>query len=255
MTGYETATVRIRRLVEGKRATAGLGLLVGARQVVTCAHVINTALGRTPGEQSIPGANDIVQVEFPLLPGAPVRDARVVAWQPPGGMDGAGDVAGLELLAEDAPAAPAQFLTGSPAPGAGLRVFGYPGDPPRPGGAWVDVDVKGQVAGLGLQIDGRAGQTVRAQPGYSGSPVWDPATGQAAGLLQAAPPVGQPQHDAIMLPPQVVAAAWEELFDYLLIPENPYRGLNTFTAVDAEVFFGRANDIEALAARVRTQVV
>jgi hypothetical protein len=80
--------------------TAGLGLLVGADRVVTCAHVVNAALGRGLLEQDRPDGP--VLVEFPLLPAMPVRLARVVAWAPPRGWDG-GDVAGL-ALSESAPA-------------------------------------------------------------------------------------------------------------------------------------------------------
>jgi len=205
--GYEAAIVRVRCWTAGC-PTAGLGLLVGVDQVVTCAHVVNTSLGRRQDEQAAPGRSDLVQVEFPLLPGAPVRDARVVAWEPPHGLGiGGGDVAGL-VLTEDAPAGvtPGRFMSVVPAPGTWLRVFGYPGDPPRPSGAFVDVDLKGQVGTQMLQVESRSGQTVRAQPGFSGSPVWDPATGRAAGLLQAAPRVGEPQHDAFLLQPGAAAA-------------------------------------------------
>src|SRR5437879_2638908 len=99
-------------------------MLVGVGQVVTCAHVVNTALCRRPDEQAAPGKSDVVQVEFPLLPGAPVRDARVVVWEPPrGAAAGGGDVAGL-VLTEDAPAGvtPARFMALVPTPGTGLRV-------------------------------------------------------------------------------------------------------------------------------------
>ena len=49
--------------------------------------------------------------------------------------------------------------------------------------------------------------------------------------------------------------AWEQQFDYLLVPENPYRGLEPFTAEHAPVFFGRDTDIAALTALVRDQPV
>jgi WD40 repeat protein len=257
MAEYEAATVRVRCWRDGRPTTAGLGLLIGAGQVVTCAHVVNMALGRRQDEQAAPGGSDVVQVEFPLLPGAPVRDARVVAWRAPGGVRaGGGDVAGLALT-EDAPtgAVPARFTVDVSAPGTWLRVFGYPGDPPRPDGAFVDVDLKGQVGGQMLQVESRTDQTVRAQPGFSGSPAWNPVTGEAAGLLQVAPQVGQPLRDARLLPPAEVAAAWDEPFDYLLIPENPYRGLEPFTAAHSSVFFGRNDDIRALTERVRAQPV
>ena len=51
--GYETAVVR---LVTGAGATAGLGVLVGRNAVVTCAHVVNTVLGRPQRLQLEPTA-------------------------------------------------------------------------------------------------------------------------------------------------------------------------------------------------------
>ena len=65
MAGYETAIVRLRRGMSGQ--AAGLGVLVGRDQVVTCAHVVNTALGRGQRDQAAPGEQDIVLVDFPLL--------------------------------------------------------------------------------------------------------------------------------------------------------------------------------------------
>ena len=256
MAVYETAIARVRRWAAG-RPTAGLDLLVGPRQVVTCAHVVNVALGRGEREQAPPNGSDLVQVEFPLLPGAPVREARIVAWvPPPGSGTGGGDVAGLELT-EEAPAGAtsARFALTTPEPGTWLRVFGYPGNPPRQCGMNVDVDLKGQVGGQLLQVESRSGQTVKAQPGFSGSPVWHHGTGEAVGLLQSAPPADEPERDAYLLPPLAVAQAWEDPFDYLLVPENPYRGLESFTAEYAEVFIGRDADTALLTERVRAQPV
>ena len=81
------------------------------------------------------------------------------------------------------------------------------------------------------------------------------STGEAVGLLQVAPFADEPERDAYLLPPLVIAGAWEEPFDYLLVPENPYRGLETFTAEHAALFFGRDADIAALTERVRRQPV
>ena len=257
MAGYETAIARVRCWAAGRPTTAGLGVLVGSGQVVTCAHVVNMALGREQRGQVPPGGSDVVQVEFPLLPGAPVREARIVAWlPPPGSGTGGGDVAGLEL-AEKAPAdaIPARFAVAAPEPGTWLRVFGYPGRPPRPSGMNVDVDLKGQVGGQLLQVESRTGQTVKAQPGFSGSPVWDHSRGEVVGLLQSAPFADEPERDAYLLPPLAVAQAWEEPFGYLLVPQNPYRGLEPFTAEQAAVFFGRDADAALLTKRVLAQPV
>ena len=255
MATYETAIVRLYGW-GASRPTAGLGLLVGVGQLVTCAHVVNSALGRGLREQAQPGELEWVQVDFPQLPDTPVRLARVVTWVPPPSRAGGGDIAGM-VLSEVAPsgAVPTRFAAAVPEPGTRLRVFGYPGEPPREGGMWVDVDLKGEVGGQLLQVESRSGQTVKAQPGYSGSPVWDDGTGEAVGLLQSAPFADEPERDAHLLPPLAVARAWEEPFDYLLVPENPYCGLEPFTAEQAAVFFGRDADIAALAARVRAQPV
>jgi hypothetical protein len=116
---------------------------------------------------------------------------------------------------------------------------------------WIDVDLKGEVSGQVLQVESRGDQSVKVQPGYSGSPVWDHRTGTAVGLLHAAPFVDGPARDAYLLPPLAVAQAWEQPFDYLLVPENPYRGLESFTAEYAPMFFGRDADIAALTILVR----
>lgn len=47
----ERATVRI--LANGNRPV-GLGFLVGQQQIVTCAHVVNSALGREQREPAGP---------------------------------------------------------------------------------------------------------------------------------------------------------------------------------------------------------
>ena len=255
MASTEAAVVRLVGWSAG-RTTAGLGLLVDSGRVVTCAHVVNAALGRGQREQERPGESDLVQAEFPLLPGRPVRLARVVAWVPPPGRDGGGDVAGLELReAAPAGAAPARFAVAPPQPGTVLRAFGYPAEPARGGGMWVDVGLKGAVGGQLLQVESLTGQTVKAQPGYSGTPAWIPGTGEAAGLLQAAPFADEPERDAYLLPPMAIAQAWEEQFGYLLVPENPYRGLEPFTASHAAMFFGRDADIASLTSRVRRRPV
>ena len=258
MAGYETAIVQLCSSAPGM-PTVGMGMLVGDDQVVTCAHVVNTALGRDQREQACPGEQDWVHVAFPQLPGVampPVRLAQVTMWLPPESSMGGGDVAGL-LLTEKAPdgATPARFAAVPPDPGTSLRVFGYPGFPLRETGSWVDVELKGAVGGQLIQVESRGGDTVKAQPGYSGSPVWAAGSGEAVGLLEIAPPGDEPEHDAYLLKPAAIAAAWEAPFDYLLIPESPYRGLEPFTAEHAAVFFGRDDDIHALAARVSARPV
>jgi hypothetical protein len=251
---YRRSIVRVRN-AEGK--ILGLGLLVGERHVVTCAHVVNVAIGKDQREQSQPDGSRLVQLEFCHLSGDPGRMARVVAWASPPTADATGgDIAGL-LLTDDAPAESivVSFASQPPEPGAALHVFGYPNDVFRPNGMWVDLDFKGQVGGHSLQVESREGQSIKAQPGYSGSPVFDPKSGKAVGLLQTTTYADGTERDAYLVPPLGIAEVWEAPFDYLLIPPTPYRGLQTFTSADEDVFFGRDSEIEELAKRVEKQPV
>ncbi|HEY3692850.1 MAG TPA: CU044_2847 family protein [Pseudonocardiaceae bacterium] len=254
--GYETAVVRLVVWTAGRPAITGMGVLVGPRQVVTCAQVVNLSLGRDQREQARPDPSAVVQVEFPLLPGVPVRTARVQEWVPPRANEGDGDVAGL-VLSEDAPigAIPARFKVEAGNRGERLRVFGYPDAPVGERGVWVDVDLGGDVSAQLLQVESHSDQTIKGQPGYSGSPVWQDSTGTVVGLLQVTPFVDGLAPGAHLLPADMVAEAWEAPFDYLPAPANPYRGLEAFTADHAEVFFGRDRDIELLTARVTARPV
>ncbi len=88
--------------------TAGVGVLVGQREILTCAHVVNAALGLDLRTQTQPAG--IVTVQFPFAQaatdsaGLPRFSARAERWLPPARAGAAGDdVAGLVLVDADAP--------------------------------------------------------------------------------------------------------------------------------------------------------
>lgn len=243
----DTAIVRLLRLEGGRQISTGLGLFIGASRVVTCAHVVNAALGRAHNEQECP-AQSLVLVQFIFLEGKPIQFGTVVAWQaPPQNGVGHGDVAGIVLKEGDPLSAhPGSFARSAPSPSTHLNVFGYPEDPPRELGAWVDVEYKGVLEDQFMQVESIPSQTIRAQPGYSGSPVWDLATGNVIGLLHGAAGYGATDRDALVVPGRLVAEAWPSELDILSPPDSPYRGLAAFTEGDADLFFGRDNDITRL---------
>jgi hypothetical protein len=236
----------------------GVGFVVGERHVVTCAHVINTALGRDKQAQGPPGDNVRVLIEFPLLDsgeGAPARRARVSAWSPPpsGSAAVGGDVAGLVIVGEPLPAgaSPARLLAaGEVTPGTQVAFFGYPGDPPRKkDGAWATTRWRGRVGGGVIQIDADPGSAVRTQPGYSGSPavIRDGQGDAVAGILQSASPDAT-MRDARIVPAASLAEAWPAVLGDVLVPDCPYPGLSAFGKHDAEkgYFVGREDEVRAL---------
>ncbi|MGH3913025.1 MAG: hypothetical protein ACRDTC_06400, partial [Pseudonocardiaceae bacterium] len=127
----------IIRVLNAVGRTVGVGVLLPAGQILTCAHVVNAALGRDERAADQPAAE--VTVTFATAQEAPLR-ARVQCWLPPPRVGTAGrpgaagdDIAGL-ILTSDVPAGgtPARLAANPPARGQVVDVFGYPGTPPRP---------------------------------------------------------------------------------------------------------------------------
>ncbi|MBB6548864.1 trypsin-like peptidase domain-containing protein [Nonomuraea rubra] len=230
-----------------------MAFAAGPRELVTCAHVVNTALGRDKREAAAP-ADAWVQVDFPFA-GEPgqrlVRTASVRQWMP---ADGATfdlrDVAGLRLE-EDLPPGvePATLASAEDGPAGERRVGAWgpnrDGTQPRPG------NVVGSLVGAydqaRLQVDGELRGVFRVQAGYSGGPVWDQSTGQVVGIVQAVPRSERAQ-DVYVISAETLVRAWPNVL--YRPPPNPYRGLSAFGEEDAPFFFGREDFVTELVAAV-----
>ncbi|MDQ3886332.1 MAG: trypsin-like peptidase domain-containing protein, partial [Actinomycetota bacterium] len=199
------------RVLDPSGRTVGVGVLVGPREVVTCAHVVNAALGRDHGAQDQPVAE--VTVAFAAGDG-PRLPAGVRRWLPPPRTGAVGDdIAGLVLADLPTGATPARLATNLPARGRVVDVFGFPGSPPRPHGAWVEAAVRGRIGGAHLQLDSTTDTALRIQPGFSGSPVFDRSTGRVVGLLAATPPAGSGERDSYAITADQLRLAWPEILD------------------------------------------
>ncbi|MEU9337876.1 trypsin-like peptidase domain-containing protein [Streptomyces sp. NPDC048290] len=161
---------------------AGAAVMLTGRTALTCAHVVETALGLGPSYSGgTPGG--VVRVDFPGVGAGQVVAARVVdgGWlrSPP-----VGDLAVLRL--EEAPpdgvrAAPlARCGDGT---GARVRVFGHPAGVPE--GLWA----RGEVVGAGgthpgwRQIDGVDLAGAAVERGFSGAGVFDVGREAVVGVL------------------------------------------------------------------------
>ena len=220
-------------------AIIGHGVLVDDEHVVTCAHVVNAALGRQL-RSTDDARGEILRLEFPLLAQltalAPERRARVDAWQAPGAgtaFDGL-DVAGLTLVGESRPigAIPVPLAQEARTEGDVLLFGPVEG---RPGG-WVPAQLRPLVKQYRQQIDQRSQGAHVAQPRYSGTPVLDPKAERVLGILVATA-VARQDTDVYAIPVADLVAAWPAAFAPL--PASPYKGLEAFGQDDAPLFFGR----------------
>ena len=194
----------IARLLRDGRPV-GLAFPVDACHVVTCAHVANAALGRPARETSAPPAAATIAVAFAFGGGddAICQDGTVVGWLPElGGFDGH-DVAVLRLSQEQPRGAGPLVLAGGDPTGE-VQMWGPSGRRGNPG--HVQGQLMGEVEDGRWQIDQHLRGVFRVQPGFSGGPVWRPATGEVVGVLQAAG-TGEAATDAYVIGVDVIARA------------------------------------------------
>jgi len=247
----------VRILAGASETSAGLGFVVGERHIITCAHVVNVALSRDKGSAERPPEDARLHIDFPLLgdlEGAPLRRCKIVAWEPPPAGDRAGlDLAGLTLVgAEGLPvgAGPARLLDVDDRYAEPVSVFGFPGDPPRrQNGGWSSCSLRGVVGSGLLQLDMSDGSALRAQPGYSGTPVVvaDERGDAVIGMFAVAGRAANVR-DSYAVRLAQLSPAWPQILARRIPPRCPYRGLHAFTSVDADagLFVGREDEVGRL---------
>ena len=157
MTTLGEAARFVMKILAPDGGGAGVGVLVNQSELLTCAHVVNAALGLAADSQPSPGLTDVVEVCFPLLDHEePQRfRARVEEWMPPPQrFTPGGDLARLKLL-DLIPEITKPAVRDRDLPQAGrfVQVFGYPTVPRRPEGCWVEARIVNLVGRQRLQVD------------------------------------------------------------------------------------------------------
>ncbi|MFI7411240.1 trypsin-like peptidase domain-containing protein [Streptomyces sp. NPDC049627] len=171
------------RAADGK--TAGAAVVLGVDTVLTCAHVVNDALGRPMFESRPPGLDEL----FVELNRKTERyPARVAHWVGPRARDGGavrdgdgewlGDLAVLRI--ETPPGrVPAPDRRTAMVPGQKVRAWhgsGY-------SATFADLRVAALDGPIGY-LDGK-GTGMAVGPGYSGGPLWSEEDGAVVGLVAA----------------------------------------------------------------------
>jgi len=192
--------VRIRTPDGG---VVGAGFLVGERHILTCAHVVSQALDlvRTPHD----APQDVVSLDFPLLPPRTRYSASVVLWCPLLS-DGRGDIAGLELHGEPPMGSEmVRFATAEDVWEHSFRTFGFPSG--YDDGVWATGRLLGRQATDWVMIEDVKAQGFPVAPGFSGAPVWDTPLQGVVGMVVAASRLAETK-SAFVIPLDVLVAAW-----------------------------------------------
>jgi WD40 repeat protein len=231
----------------------GEAIIAGTDLIVTCAHVVNTALKRDQRDPSDPGRVPIM-VRFPFSgrPNAKIdRRFTLESWLPDDAETFEERDAAALRLGEPLPQntlvptlVPAEYERGA------VQLYGptaMPAGGTRPG--FVAGEVQGRVDRARYQVDQHLQGVFRAQRGFSGGPVWDTVTGQVVGMTQAIPTADAAVDVYVLGAELLEEASAGEL--YQLRP-SPYVGLRAFEPEDSERFFGRKLFVDDLADAART---
>ncbi|MBF8189645.1 trypsin-like peptidase domain-containing protein [Nonomuraea sp. K274] len=231
-------------ILDSRGAPIGGGFLITASgDLLTCAHVVNRALGLRPDGEECPV--EPVTVEFPLLASAPQTTAEVVRWQPIGA-DERGDVAWLRLSEVPAEGSPLPLTAVDDMWDHPVHVFGFPAV--KVSGAWAEGRLRGRESIGWLQIDDARASGFAVESGFSGSPLWDDRLNAVAGMVVAAV---ENRRVGYMIPTATLVRTWPELGE-LVRRRCPYPGLRPFREEDSEFFHGRRNLSEQVARAVST---
>jgi hypothetical protein len=175
------------RILSSAEDFVGLGLRVADRRVVTCAHVVSQALRCSAFEDARPEGT--VRVHAPVsergsgdLGGATVIEG---GWFPKRPSKSVGEPADIALLQLDTPSPPSFFLapisSAISLSGIQYSLLGAP-----KGHVEDLVPITGEVGeakASGLYLLNQHGPGYRIEPGCSGAPVCDIATGQVIGIV------------------------------------------------------------------------
>lgn len=214
----KSSVVRIRSL-DGK--VVGAGFLVDKRHIITCAHVIDGALGREFNTLEQPTAP--VCLDFYVEPDV-VLQAHVTVWHPRQ-PDKNGDIAGLELVhgtrlpLQTHPAKLLRIKTTTNLWGHPFRAFGFPKK--REFGVWATEGViRASTTSGWLQIETTQSSGYHVQPGFSGGPVWDSTLKAVVGMVVVA---DEKPRTAFIIPTELLAETWPQLTPKLIDPLADYR--------------------------------
>jgi hypothetical protein len=224
-------TKSIVRLRKTNGVIVGAGFMVADGQILTCAHVVATALGISSEQLATP-TNQVI-VEFPIIAPTKRLTAKVSHWQPVQA-GGGGDVALLQLN-EPQPeqAQPVHLISADRLWKHDCATFGFPGS--HPNGTWASGRLLDSVGGGWIQVEDTKQTGYFVQPGFSGAPVWDEQLGGVVGLNVAADK-NLDRRTAFIIPTKLLIEACPPLQGYINNTEQIQNIITKMSVADIIIF-------------------
>jgi len=198
-------------LMTEQNIVVGMGFLVTKKHVLTCAHVVNGALGILDDSSDQP--TEKIALDFPFIAPNQIFFAKVIIWYSVSD-DSLSDIAFLELLDNGLPTGcePVRLLT-SEVFGHLFQAYGFPTGYDNKG-IFTEGKIVAELADGTIQIQGDSHSTgCEIVPGFSGSPVWDEQKLGIVGMIVAAD--NRPDNSlAFFIPTNILVKAWPELNQY-----------------------------------------
>ncbi|MCB2263692.1 MAG: AAA-like domain-containing protein [Candidatus Thiosymbion ectosymbiont of Robbea hypermnestra] len=198
----------LMRIFDQKGQPVGAAVLIDDKHGVTCAHVVNEALGNPHEAQERPVED--IRIDFPLLePGQKIA-AEIVFWEPisqDGISANGGDIAGIRLRQPKPDAAmPARMVEQTDLWGIDFRTQGFPKCHGR-GALSMGKILAGRADGY-VQLE--AAGEYKILPGFSGAPVWSEDARGVVGIMVVAE-TNRNIKAGWMIPTARLARAWDRI--------------------------------------------
>lgn len=172
----------IAALQSAEQKTVGMAIIIDRSRVLTCAHVVNSALGLP--QNSVPSPAEPVWIAFPLVTGSRPLRASVSRWYPMSDDSGTAGSAIHDLAVltteEEIPLAAGTAVFAEHREGASVKSYGFRSKTDasqcilvHPDGEWAEGIIMGPVAHGQVQLDGVRETGIFLQPGFSGAGVFD----------------------------------------------------------------------------------
>lgn len=194
----------IARICRGK-TPIGIAFCVADGYLLTCAHVVSTALGRQSQSSQIPAQEMLGQkiaLEFCGEGQVERHHATVDYWRSPAQAEpGTTDVDVAVLKLTESMPVGAQVLSLTSFPELKGHTFLASGTPKNVAdGAWSEGKIQGATHSRAL-VQMVAGPGYAIEPGFSGAPVWSPSLGDAmVGMVVARDRAREEERIGFMVP-------------------------------------------------------